>query len=158
MDRDYETPHDLQEHIEKGFKASDLTMGSDLQCRLMIPCPVIRSILQHLTSRCFRGPGSGQVSRQSKDMVEQWMKENRPFLLAFLRSIRCPIIASNNHRPSLHSRTVGEGCRVPESVVCLPKDHDKPGKIACRSQMITTVPTQSHPSTRIVCLKMPLSC
>jgi hypothetical protein len=85
MDRDYETPHDLQEHIEKGFKASDLTMGSDLQCRLMIPCPVIRSILQHLTSRCFRGPGSGQVSRQSKDMVEQWMKENRPFLLAFLR-------------------------------------------------------------------------
>jgi hypothetical protein len=90
MDRDYETPHDLAKHTEQGFKASDLTMGSALECRLMIPCPVIRSILQHLTSRCFRGPGSGQVSRQSKDMVEEWMQANRPFLLAFLRFDRVP--------------------------------------------------------------------
>jgi len=90
MDRDYETPHDLAKHTEQGFKASDLTMGSALECRLMIPCAVIRSIVQHLTSRCFRGPGSGQVSRQSKDMVEEWMQANRPFLLAFLRFDRVP--------------------------------------------------------------------
>jgi hypothetical protein len=47
-------------------------------------------------------------------------------------SIGYPTITRNKHRPSLHSRTVGEGCRVPDPVVCIPKDNDNPGTIPCR--------------------------
>ena len=46
MHRPYETPHDLEEHIEQGFKASDLTMGSDLE-QLMIPLRDCVQIFKH---------------------------------------------------------------------------------------------------------------
>jgi hypothetical protein len=85
MERPYELPHDMERHIGQGFKAKDLTMGADLERRLMIPCPVIRVILQHLTSRGFRGPGSGQVSQETKNMIDHCIQDNRPCLLAFLK-------------------------------------------------------------------------
>ena len=90
MRRPYELPHDMQRHNAQGFKAKDLTMGVDLERRVMIPCPVIRAILQHLTSRGFRGPGSGQVSQETKNMLDHWIKDKRPCLLAFLKLDRVP--------------------------------------------------------------------
>ena len=85
MKRPYELPHDMERHTGQEFKAKDLTMGADLERRLMIPCPVIRVILQHLTSRGFRGPGSGQVSHETKNMLDHWIQHNRPCLLPFLK-------------------------------------------------------------------------
>jgi len=90
MQRPYELPHDMHKHNAQGFKAKDLTMGVDLERRVMIPCPVIRAILQHLTSRGFRGPGSGQVSQETKNMLDHWIKDKRPCLLAFLKLDRVP--------------------------------------------------------------------
>ena len=85
MKRPYELPHDMERHTGQEFKAKDLAMGADLERRLMIPCPVIRVILQHLTSRGFRGLGSGQVSHETKNMLDHWIQLNRPCLLPFLK-------------------------------------------------------------------------